>query len=334
MIKLARRLANRSKDYVLFNPLLESFWVDKMRGRVAAMLYHQVQADAQAEFLVRGGSPSISAAELRDDLAFFKKQGAKFFTFADLISGRFPAKDEIGIAVCFDDCFQNNYREGLAVLDEQGVTATFFQTTGLVDATDLLWEHKLYWYTRNETVRVQFATLAANCLAAPDCKTYRTEKLVQVLREGIPFADCLRVLSTADEILSCAAERTGVAAQIYPSAVMVRSAASRGHEIASHGHQHLFRAAVTADEFARDLARSAQALIGITGRRPTTYSFPFDNWAAGDKEAVLRVFDGAATVSKKPIVRGDDKRNLARFTWPGPAPNSLRQRRWLVTGGI
>ena len=334
MIKLARRIANRSKDYVLFNPLLESFWVDKMRGRVAAMLYHQVQAGPESEFLVRGGSPSISVNGLRADLAFFKKQGARFFTFADLITGRFPEKNEIGIAVCFDDCFANNYREGLFVLNEQGVTATFFQTTALVDATDLLWEHKLYWYTRNETVSKQFAALAANCLAAPKYLTYPTAELLHVLRERIPFIECERVLSAADETLSSPDERVREARQIYPSAAMVRSAASCGHEIASHGHQHLFRACVTAAEFATDLVRSAQILTEIAGCRSTTYSFPFDSWAAEDEAAVLRVFDAACTVSKKPILKVDDKRLLPRFTWPGAAPNSLRHRRWLVTGTI
>ena len=334
MIKLARRIANRSKDYVLFNPLLESFWVDKMRGRVAAMLYHQIQAGPESEFLVRGGSPSISENGLREDLAFFKKQGARFFTFADLIGGRFPEKNEIGIVVCFDDCFVNNYREGLFVLNEQGVTATFFQTTALVDATDLLWEHKLYWYTRNETVSAQFAALAANRLDAPRYLTYPTAELLHVLRERVPFADCKRVLSAADETLSSPDERARVAAQIYPSAAMVRSAASYGHEIASHGHQHLFRACVTATEFADDLVRSAQILTEIAGCRPTTYSFPFDNRAPEDEAAVLRVFDAAATVSKKPILKRDDKRLLPRFTWPGAAPNSLRHRRWLVTGTI
>ena len=77
MITLARRIANRSKDYLLFNPLLEPFWVNKMRGRVAAMLYHQVQGGSETAFLTRGGSPNISAAELGSDLAFFKAQGAK-----------------------------------------------------------------------------------------------------------------------------------------------------------------------------------------------------------------------------------------------------------------
>ena len=273
-------------------------------------------------------------AELRADLAFFKRQGARFFTFADLIAGSFPDKDEIGVAVCFDDCFLNNYREGLSVLEEEGVIATFFQTSALIDATDLLWEHKLYWYTRNDGVSAQFAELAANCLAAPECRTYPTANLLHLLRERIPFAQCERVLTSADKILSSPDERARVAARIYPSAEQVLSAARAGHEIASHGHRHLFRAGVTEIEFADDLVRSAQILADVTGRRPTTYSFPFDNWAARDEEAVLRVFDAASTVSKRPILKGDDKRLLPRFTWPGAAPNLFRHRRWLLTGII
>jgi len=334
VITLARRIANRSKDYLLFNPLLESFWVNRMHGRVAAMLYHQVQGGAETEFLTRGGSPNISAAELGSDLAFFKTQCARFFTFADLIDGQFPEKNEIGIAVCFDDCFANNYVEGAAVLNKLSVPATFFQTTALVDATDLLWEHKLYWYTRSDEMTARFVTLAADCLAKPEYLSYGASELVKTLREGVPFVDCQRVINAADERLSSLAERAAIAALIYPSTVQVRSAAHNGHEIASHGHQHFFRASVTRTEFSDDLKRSAQILADITGTDPKTYSFPFDNWTSDDQSTVLEVFKAASTVSKQPILRDGRRTLLPRFTWPGAARNAFRHRRWLVTGMI
>ena len=334
MITLAHRIANRSKDFVLFNPFFESFWVNRMRGRVAAMLYHQVQGGAETEFLTRGGSPNISAAELCSDLTFFKKHGARFFTFADLIAGQFPEKDEIGIAVCFDDCFLNNYVAGLSVLNDLSIPATFFQTTALVDATDLLWEHKLYWHTRSDEMCVRFVTLAADCLGKPEYLSYSAEVLVRTLRECIPFVDCERVIAAADEKLSTLAERTAVAALIYPSAAQVRSAAHNGHEIASHGHRHLFRASVTRSEFSDDLKRSAQILSDISGRRPQTYSFPFDNWTSEDQSTVLEIFKAASTVSKKPVLRDGSRTLVPRFTWPGAARNAFRHRRWLVTGMI
>ena len=334
MIALARRIANRSKDYILFNPLLESIWVDKMRGQVAAMLYHQVEGRAETEFLTRGGSPKISTAELRSDLAFFKKLGARFFTFADLIAGQFPEKNEVGIAVCFDDCFRNNYEAGIAVLDDLRIPATFFQTTGLVDATDLLWEHKLYWYTRNDGMTARFAAMAADCLATPELELLTRGDFLVRLREGMPFSECQRVIAAADELLSPAVERAELAALIYPSAAHIRSAAKSGHEIASHGHQHLFRARVTRSEFSDDLKRSAVSLTELTGIRPENYSFPFDNWSSEDQATVLETFKAASTVSKQPVLRGSSRTLLPRFTWPGAARNSFRHRRWLVTGGI
>ena len=76
-------------------------------------------------------------------------------------------------------------------------------------------------------------------------------------------------------------------------------------------------------------------LTDILGEAPASYSFPFSNFGPGDAEICHTLFDVVATVERKRVIERPADRVLApRFTWPGPARNSFRKRRWLLTGTI
>jgi polysaccharide deacetylase family protein (PEP-CTERM system associated) len=74
----------------------------------------------------------------------------------------------------------------------------------------------------------------------------------------------LRLLDILDE---SGAQATcfflGWVAQRFPH--LVREAAKRGHEIASHGYSHILAYQVTADEFYEDAVRAKQAIEDISG---------------------------------------------------------------------
>jgi peptidoglycan/xylan/chitin deacetylase (PgdA/CDA1 family) len=107
-----------------------------------------------------------------------------------------------------------------------------------------------------------------------------------------------------------------------------------GHEIGSHGHHHCKRANIADVEFEQELVTSRAALREILGEEPRSFSYPFDSHLPGDAGICRRYFLTAATVAKRRIERDTDPMWLPRFTWPGPARNSLRMRRWLLTGTI
>ncbi len=64
----------------------------------------------------------------------------------------------------------------------------------------------------------------------------------------------------------------GLTARRYPD--LVREVAGRGHEIASHGHDHRRVFAQTPEEFRRDLERSTELVEELTGRSPRGYRAP------------------------------------------------------------
>src|SRR5262245_2546315 len=149
-MRILVRVANRLRD-LLYLPGTAQTHLEAARGKVTCLLYHRVvdPAEDRFDFLTRGGVPAIAPRELSSDINFLRQNGAKFFTFEDLHNGSFPSRDEFGVIVCFDDCFRDNYEAGRAILEEYGVRGVFFQTSGLVDRQNLLWEHALYWCCRN-----------------------------------------------------------------------------------------------------------------------------------------------------------------------------------------
>jgi polysaccharide deacetylase family protein (PEP-CTERM system associated) len=64
----------------------------------------------------------------------------------------------------------------------------------------------------------------------------------------------------------------GMCARNYPAAV--REIAARGHELGSHGYQHIPVQEQTREDFRRDVEASAELVESLAGRRPVGYRAP------------------------------------------------------------
>jgi peptidoglycan/xylan/chitin deacetylase (PgdA/CDA1 family) len=286
------------------------------------------------EFLTQGGVPAISPEELNSDITFLSKNGARFFTFEDLQEGRFPSFGEFGVILSFDDCFRDNYVMGRAVLEAQGVRGVFFQTSSLVDRRDLLWEHALYWYARDHPSRERLRQIGCEVLIGEHAASMReTNEPISFVRNQLPFEETLKVLQSAarDPKLKWEME---LPEELYPSRNHLRTARMAGHEIGSHGHEHLMRRNISLRLFEDDLVRSRDSLADILGAVPFSYSYPFSSHLAGDERICAKFFNLAAVVERRRIGKDTDRFKIPRFTWPGPARNRLRQRRWLLSGSV
>ena len=56
--------------------------------------------------------------------------------------------------------------QGIEVLSALGIKAVFFQTSGLVDGQELIWEHQLYWYSRSDQVAARLLRVANEVLSS------------------------------------------------------------------------------------------------------------------------------------------------------------------------
>jgi peptidoglycan/xylan/chitin deacetylase (PgdA/CDA1 family) len=317
------RLLNRGRDF-WFLPPLDRLAVQPMRGVVTCYVYHRVDDPKRHPFLTRGGSPVIAPRELEKDIRFLQSLDARFFTFEDLRKGRYPARKEIGVIISFDDGFAGNYTTGLEVLDLLRVPAVFFQSTAMVDAKSLLWEHALYWHSRDAASAQRLAAVAREVV--PELAA---EDVVHYLRETAPF-------EKTEEVLARLGDGGGaeLIPELYPTAGQIRRARSRGHEIGSHGHRHLKRTSISAGDFEQELSDSRDALARMLSELPGAFSYPFNSRMDGDERICARYFEQGVTVDGTRITTRTDPMFLPRYTWPGRAKTEMRRKRWLLTGRI
>jgi peptidoglycan/xylan/chitin deacetylase (PgdA/CDA1 family) len=325
------RLTNRAAD-LLFVPPLDRLWRGRLRGKVLCLLYHRVDEPGRIPWLDRFGVPPIRPAELATELGVLQRRGVRFLTFADLRQGRFPAPGEAGVIVSFDDGLRCNYEEGLQVLEDLGIPGVLFQSSGMLAGGPLVWEHALYWYGAHPNFAAELEDLAQRRLGL--LGELVGEGLIATLRDCTPVARVRDLLAELEERFDTGAELAALAARIYPEPAHLRRARDAGHEVGSHGHQHVPRANVTPAEFEAELSRSAALLAEVLGDAPRAFSYPFNSHLPGDEAICGRHFLQAATVDAALITPDTPALALPRFTWPGPHPNLLRRRRWLCTGTL
>lgn len=331
MTGLLSRIANRSLDFLFF-PVMDRYWRRRARGRLACLLYHRVAESGLFPFIEQAGASAITREDLFNQLKFLQDQGARFMTFADLRRGEFPSADEFGVIVSFDDGFRDNYEEALEVLDALGIPGVIFQSSALVDSRKLIWEHALYWIAADTAMTALLEERAH--LLLPKSKGLSGSELTNFLRQSVPVADVEKILAEVEEKFNTQKAQAELTAKLYPSAEHLLRAQKRGHEIASHGHRHYVRANIDEDVFEEELRSSSSELGKIIGEPPAAFSYPFNSYLPGDKEICGRYFQQVATVDSKPISISCDPLEIPRFSWPGPARNPLRARRWLWTGRI
>ena len=330
---LAKRLANRAQD-LLYLPGSGRFWARRLRGRALCLLYHRVDDPCLHPWLARRGPPVIAPQVLAQELHFWQRLGARFGTFRDLREGWFPGASEVGIIVCFDDGFRDNYTHGLEVLTRLGLPATIFQVSGIVGAAELNWEHAIAFHQRDPERAATFRRLAEEAVAKDLDEARDGLRLDDVLRFALSGGAIDRLLARAEGELGGAAESAEIAHALYPDAGDLRRAAAAGVEIASHGEAHQPRTRLDDRAFEHDLCTSRARLAELVGEAPDAYSYPFGRFRPGDEAICRRHYRQAAIVKPEPIERGTSAWSLPRASWPGPARNGLRRRRWLLTGRI
>lgn len=322
-----RRARNRARD-LLFVPGTERLWAQRMRGCVTALLYHRI-AEPGRSFLDHGAPPT-PPEQLRRELRFLARLGARFTTFDDILKHGFPRPHEIVVVVTFDDCTRDNYGNALEIVSDAGAHAVLFQITSLVGATSLLWEHELYWHLEQDGG-------ARLGVAARDSGVSNLSGagLVETLRESVAPDIIGRVLESARSPLM-REEHGALTATLYPGPAQLTHAAAAGHQIGSHGAHHYKRSTIDATSFEAECKQSYETLTALLGHPPAAFSYPFSSVASGDSAIVRRYFRQAMVVAPggdaHRIRTGTDAYAMPRFTWRGPFPNARRERRWLLEG--
>lgn len=324
------RILYRAQD-CLFPAFANRYWRQKVSEQVRSLVYHRVGRIGEFPFIDAFGAPVIDALSLARDIRFLQNQGARFLTFADLREGRFPGAGEFGVIVSFDDGTRDVYERGLPLLESLGVRGVVFQVSSFIGARKLIWEHQLYLLWSNSDYR---SKLRSAMLRLVDGNALPTGDFaaLNMLREW-PDVSALKQVMCEVLMGEPGVDQGILAEALYPSAAHVRDAAKAGHEIGSHGQNHLMRTALDQASFELELACSKAELETITGSPVLAFSHPFNRYEVDDRLCLERNFDQVATVGGGAIVRDSDAMALSRINWPGEFRNDFRWRRWLWTGG-
>lgn len=328
---LLPRLRHRSRD-LLFLPWFDAHWRRRLQGRVLCLLYHRVAERTVDDPLAGYGVPPITPQELAAELQFLSRQGARFLRFSDLRAGPFPGPDQLAVIVSFDDGFACNYGAALEVLEALGIAATIFQSSAMLRGNPLIWEHILYVIWSDPSLLAQLHGRLLQQPPWPGLESLSPGALLAALRDRTPLQLLEPLLQSCIPLLGGEAALIERGERLYPSAQQLQQAQASGHEIGSHGHQHLPRHSISPERFSRDLQASHQTLTRILGKPPQAYSYPFNSHLPGDSEICGRLFRQVATVDGGSIGPDTPPLALPRVTWPGPHRNALRRRRWLWTG--
>jgi len=328
---MLRRVANRALDG-LFLPAFDPIWRYRLRGKVLCLLYHRVDQPGRFRFLDRFGVPPIPPRQLLEELSFLLTKGAHFLTFSDLRNGFFPRRDQFGVIVSFDDCLIDTYTNATGVLELLDIKGVLFQSTALVDAPSLIWEHALYWHADHPLHAPALEALAQERF--PACRELAGEALVAHLIQAEPMAEVEALLAEATAAAGAEQELAELAEELYPTRHFLQAARQARHEIGSHGHHHYPRSVLEDAAFEQELVRSRDLLTEWLGRPPRAFSYPFNSQRPGDGRLCARHYVQIATVDPQPITLETSGLAIPRCTWPGPHRNPLHFRRWLWTGHI
>lgn len=171
------------------------------------------------------------------------------------------------VVVTFDDGYRDNYEHALPVLEEFGIPATFFVSTGLLGKEEYFWWDMLseiFAHAGAETVNILGKDIAASEI-----------RLAHDMLNGLPHRERMSVLGELQRkygLTTCVRDR----ARCTMSERELRElAAAPGVDIGAHTVTHSSLAALDETGQEREICQSKERLESILGKPVDFFSYPF-----------------------------------------------------------
>jgi peptidoglycan/xylan/chitin deacetylase (PgdA/CDA1 family) len=236
---------------------------------VIILVYHRVaELPSDPELL------AVTPANFRLQMEFLKRQ-FRILRFAEDWSSR----EGPAVAITFDDGYADNVLEALPILEEAGVPATFFISTGHLGAGHEFWWHQL------EAILLRVADFPAR-FALKDASHGRIWDTATLAQRRQLYASLNLLMQKLDparrqdwlrqlRIWAGPAKAEESAHRTMSREELKRLSASRWTTIGAHTVNHAALSALTEEQQRHEIFSSKQELENMTGAQITTFSYPF-----------------------------------------------------------
>jgi len=243
-------------------------------------MFHSVGGLAHTHYVVDSGVPCVDPVDLRDMLRFFTTRGFSALTVTDFIARhrtrQIPPRT---LVITFDDGFRDNYTCAAAILQEMGMTATFYIVPGWVGRQQPAWLHRAAYYCDQHPDR--FAEVVKKVAAG------RWQRFFQVFNTaGSPGRNALLVFRQAmrpNEQRDVLYELTRLygcppTERLYMNWKELADLHKAGMEIGAHTVTHRSLWTLDAPTAHNEILHSKRILERRLGITVTSFSYPFGHY--------------------------------------------------------
>jgi peptidoglycan/xylan/chitin deacetylase (PgdA/CDA1 family) len=236
---------------------------------VVVLAYHRVMVP-QTDF----HSLAVSPENFRSHMEHLKRNFNVVRFEEDWSALKKPA-----VAVTFDDGYADNARDALAIIEETGVPATFFISTGNIGSTREFWWDELERLVLGKaTYPLRFQLKDPKHGKTWSTATYKARKsMYWDIHQSAKRTDAERRTGWLKQVREWAGsdEAANETNRSLTYEELTALAKSRWVTIGAHTVTHPTLAFLTEDEQRHEIVSSRQQLEKLTGREIAVFSYPF-----------------------------------------------------------
>lgn len=226
-----------------------------LRNKLFVFGFHRIAKKRNDEFNDAAGHLTTDLAVFCERMRWLHRNGHSFVSLSDIVSGAAAVKHKPTL-IYFDDGYRNDPAT-YSLMQQMGIQAIFFITTGFIDGTHAPWSIAYRTHLADLGLSRDAIEIALTELKSISDKE-RSEKLAPFFTQHSDIQNRIQSLYfNWEEILHLRSEH---------------------HAIGSHGVTHERLSELSPTELMHELTLSKQRILHHTGEAPIALSFPHGRW--------------------------------------------------------
>ncbi len=218
------------------------------------------------------------------------------------------------ICITFDDGYRDNIEVAVPVLRKNGVSATFFISTGFLDGGRMMHDTVVEAVRRLPSQECDLTWLGLGTRSISDIDS--RVKLIDEFVRKIKYLPLLEREAASERLAHKVCDQ--IPDDLMMSTADLRRMADYGMSVGCHTHDHAILSAVDSHEAWTQIIKSRDAVAAATGSAPTLFAYPNGkpntDYRAEHVAMVKKAgFSGAASVSIGTASRDSDHFQVPRF---------------------